>query len=181
MNYYTGVGSRASPPLVIAQMKGMGEVFASLGWCLRSGGAGGADAAFEAGCDMGKGLKEIYLPWKGFNKHNSDKYNISQEAWDYASRIHPVWHKLTPAAKNLHARNVYQVMGESLSEPSLFLVCWTIDGCEHKKDRNIETGGTGTAIAIASENGIPVYNLANPGRLEKMRYDLSTIFGEQLS
>jgi hypothetical protein len=29
---------------------------------LRSGGAGGADSAFETGCDQQCGVKEIYLP-----------------------------------------------------------------------------------------------------------------------
>jgi len=181
MIYYSGVGSRQTPPLVIAQMMGMGETFASLGWCLRSGGAAGADSAFEDGCDVVLGKKEIYLPWKGFNNHTSDKYEVTIPALDYASRIHSVWSKLSPAAKNLHARNVFQVLGEDLKTPSTLLVCWTLDGCERKQDRTIKTGGTGTAIAIADENGIPVYNLGNPGRLEKMRYDLSTIFGEQLS
>lgn len=180
MKYYSGVGSRQTPPLVIAQMKGVGKMFASFGWCLRSGGAAGADAAFECGCDMARGRKEIYLPWKMFNYHLSERYNVSTSALEYASKIHPVWNKLTDAAKKLHARNIYQVLGEDLIEPSLFLVCWTPDGCERKEDRTRDTGGTGTAISIASERGIPVYNLANRGRMEKMWYDLQAIFGESI-
>lgn len=178
MKYYTGVGSRQTPVAILSQMVTMAEIFASFDWCLRSGGADGADAAFEKGCDRIAGKKEIFIPWKGFNDHSSDKYNISVLAWDYASRIHPVWYKLSDAAKRLHARNVYQVLGEGLESPSSFLVCWTADGCERKEDRNRDTGGTGTAIAVASENGIPVYNLAKPGRFEQMAYDLETIFGE---
>jgi len=34
-----------------------------LGYTLRSGGANGADTAFEEGCCR----KELYLPWPGFN------------------------------------------------------------------------------------------------------------------
>lgn len=176
--YYSGIGSRQTPFGVLSQMVTMGEVFASLGFCLRSGAADGADAAFEKGCDHVKGEKEIFLPWKGFNDHSSDKYEVNDEALAYASKIHPVWDRLTGPVKRLHARNVFQVLGEELDTPSTFLVCWTPDGCERSEDRTQETGGSATAIAVASKNGIPVYNLANPGRIEKMWYDLEHIFGE---
>lgn len=116
---------------------------------LRSGGADGADAAFEAGAGDDK---QIFLPWKRFNRNMSPLYTPSVDAYAVASRIHPVWDRLSSGAKLLHARNVHQVLGPNLNEPSEFLVCWTMGGGV--------TGGTATAIKVALEHGVPVYNAA---------------------
>jgi hypothetical protein len=143
---YTGVGARATPKGVSSRM----TKFASLlpDWTLRSGGANGADSAFENGALN----KEIFLPWKGFNSNDSPLFTQSQEARDIAEKIHPKWTNLTEGMKKLHARNIHQVLGKDLNSPSLFLVCWTENG--------EEIGGTRTAIICAKENNIPVFNLA---------------------
>jgi len=52
-------------------------------------------------------------------------------------------------------------MGYDLKTPSKFVLCWTPDGCISKQTRNKNTGGTGQAIAYASENGIPIFNFRN--------------------
>jgi hypothetical protein len=46
-----------------------------------------------------------------------------------------------------------QILGENLDTPVKFVICWT---------RNAQTiGGTATAIRLAKQRGIKVYNLAN--------------------
>ena len=67
MRYYTGVGSRKTPGAIFDLMGEIGRNLAIDGYVLRSGGASGADTAFEQGCDLHEGMKEIYLPWKGFS------------------------------------------------------------------------------------------------------------------
>ncbi|NYZ25158.1 hypothetical protein HND93_36125, partial [Azospirillum sp. ROY-1-1-2] len=67
MMHYAGIGSRETPPAVLEVMAAVGERLAQLGWVLRSGGAVGADQAFERGCDRVGGRKEIFLPWPGFD------------------------------------------------------------------------------------------------------------------
>jgi hypothetical protein len=69
-----------------------------------------------------------------------------------AQRFHPAWHFCTAYARELHARNCYQVMGYSLDTPAEFVVCWTRGGKP--------VGGTAQAIRIAMSKNIPVYNLA---------------------
>ncbi len=64
-------------------------------------------------------------------------------------------------AMHLHVRNTFQVLGPNLDDPSDFVVCWTPDGAEKAEDTSEVTGGTGTAIRIASTYEIPVYNLRN--------------------
>lgn len=137
---------------------------------LRSGGAPGADTAFETGVAKAKGYMDIYLPWKGFNKNASPLYGVCAAALEMASRVHPAWNALVKdgsypsAGQKLHARNCYQVLGKDLNRPSLFVVCWTPDGAETSASRQRTTGGTGTAIALGDRNGVPVFNLQKPGR-----------------
>lgn len=60
MNAYAGIGSRKTPKNVLDFMFEIGKELALLGYVLRSGGAEGADSAFEKGADSVKGMKEIY-------------------------------------------------------------------------------------------------------------------------
>ena len=48
MKVYTGIGSRETPGLILALMGRISARMDRLGFTLRSGGADGADAAFEA-------------------------------------------------------------------------------------------------------------------------------------
>lgn len=165
---YTGIGSRKIPKNIEILMNDIATIFASKEHILRSGGADGSDTAFELGCDKLEGNKEIYLPWKNFNNNKSKNYIICDSAIKLISKYHPNWKNLTESVKKLHARNVYQVLGLDLNTPSDLLICWTPDGCESKKDRNRYTGGTGTAIVIADDSGIPIINLNRKNYLEKL-------------
>jgi hypothetical protein len=153
MNYiYTGIGSRSTPQSILDKMVNIAKALAGRGYTLRSGAADGADSAFEKGCDLVCGPKEIYLPARKFNNSKSILYHVGEDALELASTIHPAWDKCSGFAKLLHARNCYQVLGKDLKTPSLFVVCWTENGKA--------VGGTATAINLAIKNNIPVFNLA---------------------
>ena len=47
--YYSGIGSRETPPDVLGIMEDAAFRLARIGFVLRSGKAGGADAAFQIG------------------------------------------------------------------------------------------------------------------------------------
>lgn len=146
------------------------------GYTLRSGAADGADHAFEHGCDWIGGAKEIYIPWEGFNNSYSELYQPSEEANIIAEEIYGSrWKQLSPAVKALMARNMHQVMGEMLDEKSMFVICWTPDGCTKANQRIGRTGGTGQAIAYADKLSIPVFNLYNENELEKLEKYIETI------
>lgn len=139
---FSGVGSRQSPIPVLKVMTQIGQLMASKGWTLRSGGAKGADQAFELGCDLAEGKKEIY-------KASDD---LLPDAFAIASKTHPAWDKCTEYAQRLHARNVNIVLGKNLDDPARLLICWTKGGkiC----------GGTATAMRIAKKNNIMILNIA---------------------
>lgn len=147
-NLYAGIGSRETPHNVLSYMRILAEELAKRDWCLRSGGANGADSAFEKGCDQTAGAKEIFLPWKDFNGSKSELFNQSYGAFLLAEAYHPNWSACKTAARKLHARNVHQILGLDLDTPVKFVVCYTKDGKR--------TGGTGQALRIAEKLNIPI-------------------------
>lgn len=152
---YAGIGSRRTPPDILKLMQLIALDLSAAGYTLRSGGADGADLAFEDGASK----KEIFLPWKGFNNNTSLLYDIPVKAFEISAQYHPRWKALTQAAKKLMARNAQQVLGKNLDNPVEFVICYTPDGCTKGEERTKDTGGTGQAISIASSVNIPVYNL----------------------
>lgn len=146
--HYTGIGSRNAPVWALDQAKMLGKKLAECGYILRSGAAEGMDAAFEEGCDLSYGKKQIFLPWKNFNEHPSPFYQLEPLAFEMAKEVHPAWDRLSDGAKKLHARNIYQVLGLNLDHPSRFILCYT----------PWDKGGTLQAIHLANELDVPVYN-----------------------
>lgn len=160
---YAGIGSRKTPRDILELMVEIGRRAARAGALLRSGGAGGADQAFEQGCDEVNGRKQIFLPWNGFqgrfaNGIDTISWN-SYSGFELAAKFHPNWEACSPAARKLHTRNCYQVLGQYLDKPVSEVVCWTPAGRGE--------GGTGQAIRIAKHFGIPVYDLGDPKVLDQ--------------
>ena len=148
--HYAGVGSRETPQPILSYFTQLAVHFESCGMTLRSGGAPGADSAFEQGV---KSLKQIFLPWSMFSCNPSPFYEPPIVAYDIASAFHPTWDRLPLAVRRLMARNSQQVLGPNCNEPSLFVVCWTKDAAGK--------GGTGQAIRIANAYNIPVFDFGD--------------------
>lgn len=173
----TGIGSRETPDDVLALMTRIGTACEARGGKLRSGGAGGADLAFEAGWRDAANC-EIFHPWRGFKpKIGGSSLDLDrilgrkrptsgpgapiilsgplfETAKEMASHYHPAWHHCSDGAKALHARNMPQVLGPKLDRPTDVVICWTVDGGP--------TGGTGQALRVAMDRGITIVNLQRP-------------------
>lgn len=156
MNYYTGIGSRETPLNVIKEFETLSSRLNSCGYILRSGGANGADSAFEKNAGDNK---EIFLPWKNFNGNSSSLYIDDENKntlFDIARKLYPDWDIATHGVKLLHARNVQQVLGQipGISQKSDFLICWS--------DRDpSQSRGSMFAINLAKMHNIKVYNFYN--------------------
>ena len=159
MKKYSGIGSRRTPSLALHQIQTLALQLANEGWCLRSGGADGADSAFERGAIEGNGNTEIFIPWRGFNNNTSPLYTIPTLATEIAAKFHPAWNMLRPPVKKLMARNVQQILGRNCDDPVDCVICYTPDGCEDGTLTTSKTGGTGQALRIATFFEIPIYNL----------------------
>lgn len=179
---YTGVGSRETPPEVLEQMKAIAARLASLGFTLRSGGAKGADTAFEIGAAIHPS-PEIFLVDEVRYGHSRLRYTKVDlyEASLSVSTHHPKPQALREYARKLMARNMFQIRGcqalkdvQPLSDtPSLFLVCWTPDGSLNGQQvgqwsPTNKTGGTGQALRIAHADGIPTFNLQRENEMARL-------------
>lgn len=151
--FYAGVGSRQTPAAVMDFMTHVAQRLDACGYTLRSGGADGADTAFERGAEH----RVIYLPWPHFNGNSSARFGATKAAYEIAAEFHPAWDRLSEAARKLMARNTHQVLGDDVlrsEQYSRFVLCWT--------PRGSGSGGTGQAIRIARAYGIPVFDLGSP-------------------
>lgn len=161
--YYTGVGSRDTPASVMTLITNLAALLNQRGWRLRSGGARGADTAFEDGAGDNK---DIYLPYKGFEGNRSNLYHIAPECFTLASQLHSAWHNCNDFSKKAHARNTMQVLGKNLDTPSAFLVCYTRDGALTEAQTSSSTGGTRTALVLADRRNVPILNLGYKPHLQ---------------
>lgn len=152
MRHYAGIGSRKTPDEILKVMTRLGYWLWQDAYTLRSGGAAGADKAFEVGCDAAHGQKEIFT---------ADNFDIPEWAFNTVEVYHPAPHKLSDYAWRLHARNAMILLGADGASRVNFIVCWTPNGAV--------TGGTGQALRIAEDYGIPVRNLAHIGILANAR------------
>ncbi len=136
MKYYAGIGSRKTPPDILTAMTRLAWSMNIRGYTLRSGGAAGADTAFEEAA----ALKEIFL--------GSD---ATPEAIEMAADYHPAWDRCNNYVRHLHGRNCMIILGAYLTIPVECVICWTPEGRI--------TGGTGLGLRIAKDHNIPVQNL----------------------
>lgn len=172
----TGIGSRETDPTSMRLHTLLASSIEERNGRGRSGGAGGSDLAFEKGFKDPRNI-DVIFPWKGFLPKGMTQEDVNRflgrdrishgpgapvmlswekrsEAEEIAKKYHPKWEACSRGARGLHTRNVPQVLGLDLKTKSDVVVSWTVDG----KD----TGGTGQAMRIARDMGIPIANLNVP-------------------
>jgi predicted NAD-dependent protein-ADP-ribosyltransferase YbiA (DUF1768 family) len=198
---YAGIGSRETPPGILAYMTETASKLEGMGYILNSGGARGADSAFADGVKNKKNTR-ILIPESEANKSLWDKrtksfvlddkgnkqpkfpgknyrtrYHETPEGLASVDKYHPNPQALGPSARELMARDYYQVMGNPSANmfPASFVLCWApVD-----KDGNA-LGGTGQAVKIAEDHHIPVYNLSIPKEKERFESDIFGIQAERI-
>lgn len=163
---YAGIGARITPVNVLEIMHFIAGKLEEKGWLLRSGGASGADSAFESGV-TGSTNKCIYLPGPSFNGRtvgggcfDSTKMPGWNHALQTVDEFHPNPSALSDFVRKLMARNALQIFGPNMDRPADMLIGWTLNG--------EVIGGTGQALRMAEGCGIKTYNLGDPGTLENI-------------
>ena len=152
---YAGIGSRATPESILADMTKMATWLARTGWHLASGGAHGADTAFAGGAPAGQ--RTLYLPWPGYNGHvGPDCHALSRSAlsgiaWRLPRACIPPGTAAHPPPGSFTLGTQSILLSSELDRPVDAVVAWTRDSAV--------TGGTGMGLRIAAEHGIPVMNL----------------------
>jgi hypothetical protein len=163
---YGGVGARKTPVPMLRLMSRIATFLDAAGWTLSSGGAEGADEAFDHVVTRA----EIFLPWPGFaeTNHRANPLPVgpgitiyerpTMKAARIASQFHPKWHDLRQSVQRLMARNTHEILGRDCETPVSMVVTWTPDGSTGITTD--ATGGTGQALRIAYDRRIPIFNLA---------------------
>ena len=163
---YAGVGSRETPEKILVRMRAVGELLGRDGFVCRSGGAVGADSAFEEGSDAAGGKKRIFIAWRKLSEERmarnvpgaaSDVVGIDSEderiAREVLRSLGKNYDNYSRGAASLQARNVRQILGERKDCPAVAVVAWTRDGKM--------LGGTATALRLAEMRGVPIINLGS--------------------
>ena len=169
----TIVGSRGTPQSVCKLITTLSRRLWCRGFGIRSGHAKGADMAGEIRIPVG--WRQIFLPGAGFGPSIPDGILMPEDSQAYAvaariaQQIHPKWNAPGMLAtyygiplfgQRAHTRNVFEVCGPDPLDSSAYsdlLLCWAP---WQRKGVEVE-GGTRTAVALALELGIPVFNLVD--------------------
>ena len=153
---YAGIGARATPFSVLADMTVMAGWLARTGWHLATGGADGADTAFAAGAPTGR--ERSGCRGADTTGHAGPDCRVLSPSeldacMDLAARLIPPGTAVRQAVRKLHARNaVDPAFGDRLDRP--------VDAVgAGPATPGAVTGGTGMGIRIAEAHGIPVLNL----------------------
>lgn len=170
--HYAGIGSRSIPLEYPKMQIRIAKLLSEYNWTLNSGGAAGSDNSFLAGATKAN----IYLPWASYNANllkelvdgvdrilvipsthsDQDSKATTAKAIELAKSVVPYWSKLPMSVWLLHTRNVYQILGTDLNTPVEFVVYWA-----PLNSNGSVKGGTRVAIDLATQLGIPTFNLLN--------------------
>lgn len=163
------IGSRDTPEHVLKVTKAYANILAELGYGISSGGCplGMDDAAFRGAYKhktSDKSKNRIYISWDGMSNlwHNPEQGIYDAQRFDnyevakvMAQLARGSFEGLRRGGIAHHSRNPYQPMGDTLCDPVLFVLFYAKPDGKNGKVK----GGTNTAVKIAIEHGVPVYNL----------------------
>ena len=188
---YAGIGSRETSIDIQKEMYKIAKELESLGYVGQSGGAIGADKAFEganqpwekedgtvAGTKEFTRSKSNVTKWAKYTdgKNIASKFVVfkssdsNDKVRNIAKEIHPKKQKLSEKdGLDLHARNTFQVFGKNLDTPVDFVLFYA----EEQKDSIRPKGGTGQAVEMARLKGIPTINMADKNWREQLDNVLS--------
>lgn len=167
---YAGIGSRKTPGSILDVMSKAAYYLAIKNWSLRSGGAQGADRAFEDAIlchdklpriDGRKATTGHHLTiYRSAHIKQAPENEKSEELNKIARTYNKGFDSKPLYVQGLLVRNVQIILGHYANNPVKFVVCWTPNAQP--------VGGTGMGIRIAEAHNIQVHNLADPDTLAKI-------------
>lgn len=160
------LSNQDAPDEIKSVCEKLARVLVENGYTIRTSGGKGGEEAFEKGA----GDKvEVYIPWKGFDQKQSQFCKTKDEAKDVVRQFSPSFESLSKGVQTIIASKAHVILGKDLNSPIRFLVVWSLDGAETKKECTAKTGFVSTPIKIAESIQIPVFNLKRSDALERIR------------
>lgn len=170
---YAGTGDGKTPDDVLEQFSSIAARLSELGYTTRVNAEKPVSNYFERNALE----KEVYLPWNKFEiqgeKFESKFSKVTPAAVETMGEFYQAfkgkdWDQLSDGVKKIISRNAHMLLGSDLKTPVDFLICWTMDGAEKRKDVSARTWFSGPIIALASAKRIPVFNLKNPDAMKRL-------------
>lgn len=177
---YAGIGSRETPDEIQDVMTRVARHLATRAFTLQSGGAVGADRAFERGADEQKTIFYGNARHQGVNGYENvptgnghvliEDGPLAERAAAYVRyglNDNQHWRNIErkPFTRNLMRRNAFQVLGADLRTPVDLVICYAPYDGDPVLDAR---GGTRAAVLLANRLEIPIYNLAAPNAIERL-------------
>lgn len=146
---YTGIGAR-NPKIAVQEIINyISATLAKKDYILYSGGAPGCQTCFEKGCDENYGMKNIFIPWKGYNNSTSPLVSWGRKVTPTSSPLVTKWEQMAPEIRYIHIRNIQLLLGYNLDKPTKFVISWfPYLSYEY-----------GTIMKYAKHFNIPVFNI----------------------
>ena len=172
---YAGVGSRRTPPDVLDAMGDIAQALGDAGSALSTGGAHGADKAFETGALRTDAPITVHTPWPGYNGYRPGRHpetdidivhpksteTVAGRTYaDLAQEHHPHWKRCSRGARALFLRNVSILAGALDDDGGTLPVCAVIAYTPNGLPVGREAGGTGHTLRTAASLDIPCVNLS---------------------
>jgi hypothetical protein len=186
---YACIGSRETPQHILKLTFRFTNILAELGYSMYSGGCPkGMDYAGLRGAyshkNSDKSKNRIYISWEGMSglRHDpengfycpQDHFENYKEAAALGEKARGGWHNAGRGSVAHHSRNPYQVLGDDLNSPVDFVLTWA----PYKSNGPQVTGGTATAVKIALERDIPVFNLIEPDLEARLEFFCNVVHAQ---
>ncbi len=181
--WYTGIGSGTRlTARESAILHELGVCLAEAGWQLRTGGRGVVDDVLHQSAEMVGGRVETLIPFSSYRDYNTKNAGVSAFS-DFPAQLQEValanveassqqMKILSPLQKNLLASTVPILLGETLDQPSRFVLTWhkmSHQAVSNKpSDDAIFHTQEGPLFYLAQSREIPVFNLSNPVHFKRV-------------
>lgn len=181
----TVIGSRSTPEHINKLLVTYTNILVELGYAIASGGCPtGPDRSAFIGVyghkSKDKSKHRIYISWDGmagldhnpeigiYNAQLFENYGVAKAI---ASIARSGFHGLGKGGIAHHTRNAYQVLWDDLCSLTDFVVFYAEPTGKHGRVK----GGTATAVYIAVDHGIPIFNLYYPDVLARVEQFVANV------
>lgn len=145
----------------------LARAFHEKDFVIRTGGLNGVDDVAERAVPRA----ELHLPFKGFNRKESESQYTSEICTELARRQQPDLDTMQKVPKAILAKNPRLVFGRFLNSPAQLVIVWSEDGCEHPNEVTGRSGNAGHIVKLAFAAGIRVINIQRPdGKQRALSY-----------
>ena len=177
---YLAISNEGVPDSVLERVRVISKKLKEMGYTHRDLASPSRDKMNGVATLGAEDKVAIYTAWAGYGKDDiNDRSKIvvhapSEKAYRIATKYNTSFNKLKPAIRAFIARDMAALLGEDSNTPIDFLLCWTENGEEKKKELTTNTGKLRNMIYLCNEFNIPVFNLGKSDAIDRFKQYLKS-------